>query len=670
MADCAIIEPPLKRVCTDDVLDLSRKSTKFESDCDKTLNKSDDDVILLSEDEDDRLLNNLFDEMEKENAPKSSVFSKSKSLLLKLENELRNEESTLYLLQQLRANQRSHSLQAKGSKPATTVQSVGRCTQSPVMQSRSGINQNVGRGNASGQPTRSSQSPAHSASVPTTSLNQSIPKVTKGMAIQALEQQCNGKKAMLRKHLERILDKVTLPRPAPGNGISEVAFVPNTLTNEFTALVGLEEIVNTIHDFDPSNTVKVTEQSRAFNPFACARCGTDFTPVWKRKRPGSSEVVCEACIIDSQRSGIHKAYSTGVSTALKQHLASEREIEHEYQEIVNSPAKLDAFIKDHERKLLATHQAQLAQQQQQLQQQTTNVSGLHNQRYHQQQGFSQQANFSNITNPRHAPTNTVSSASPNHMGMATTGARRHQLPNNLNINAGSLTLPIQQQQGHSAVNLGQQFVSQYQQLSKVAAAAAAAAAAASGVQNQNPSAAAAANLMMANPLLAAAAASTSQQAVAQQQVAAAAAVQQRLAAAAALSSFQNQQAQHSQSTSGGSTSSHAFDQFTQFAQMQALVMNSLLCSAAANGAQANSTNRQQQQQQQMQQAIIQYLYLLQQQQQQAAAAVQAQQQQQHQQINAAALQQLMGGTVGNPAACMTLLQNLWALNSASGNAKK
>ena len=51
---------------------------------------------------------------------------------------------------------------------------------------------------------------------------------------------------MLQKHLEHALDKVTLPIPAHGNGLCEVAFVPSTVTGEFTALVGLEEIVNTI----------------------------------------------------------------------------------------------------------------------------------------------------------------------------------------------------------------------------------------------------------------------------------------------------------------------------------------------------------------------------------------------------------------------------------------
>ncbi|KAH8877315.1 Transcriptional repressor p66-beta [Schistosoma japonicum] len=271
------------------------------------------------------------------------------------------------------------------------------------------------------------------------------------------------------------------------------------------------------YDFDPLNTERSSEQSRFVNPFSCSRCGTDFTPVWKRKRPGSSEVVCEACIIDSQRSAIHKAYNNVISTALKQHAVSEREIEHEYQDVVNSPAKLEAFIKEHERKLLATQQAQMVQQQQQQMQQVASVTGLHNQRYHQQQqGFQSQNVFNNTSSSRHGQTNVVNSASSSQLGIPNVPPRRQA------------------------------------------------------------------------------------------------------------------------------------------------------SSTAATGAQATANTRQQQQQI-LQHALLQYTYLLQQQ--QAAAAAQAQQQQ-NQQVNAVALQQLMSGAAANPAACMTLLQNLWALNAASNGVKK
>lgn len=47
---------------------------------------------------------------------------------------------------------------------------------------------------------------------------------------------------------------------------------------------------------------------------------------------------------------------------MQQHYAAEREIDKEYQDIVSNPTKLDAYIKEQEKKLLATQQLQLAQQ--------------------------------------------------------------------------------------------------------------------------------------------------------------------------------------------------------------------------------------------------------------------------------------------------------------------
>ncbi|CAH8558351.1 unnamed protein product [Heterobilharzia americana] len=681
------MEPPVKRQCFDDVLDLSRKSVRTDNEVEKISSKNDDDVILLSEDEDDRMLGALCDEMEKENAPKQSLMSKSRALLLKLENELRNEESTLMLLQQLRNNQRSHALQPKGAKVTSTGTPTVRNTQSPVNQVRPASNQPPGRNGPSttgGRATQcksvlfhhiSSLAPAQNPTVPISSNNTTVPKVTKGMAIHALEQQCNGKKAMLRKQLERTLDKVVLPKPALGNGLSVVPFVPSTLTNEFTALIGLEEIVNTIQDFDPLNTEKSSDQSRFVNPFSCSRCGADFTPVWKRKRPGSSEVVCEACIIDGQRSVIHKAYSSVVSVALKQHAVSEREIEHEYQDVVNSPAKLEAFIKEHERKLFVTQQAQIAQQQQQQIQQVSSSASLHtNQRYHQQQqGFQSQNTFNNAGSSRHGQSNAVNTVASTQLGMSNVSSRRQPASNNANVNSPA-SIPIQQQ-GHSTGNVVQQLASRYQQLTK-AAVAAVVGGGQNPVNHSVASNAATANLMMAaaaNPMLAAAAVSATsqqQQSVAQQQLTAAALAQQRLAAVAALN-FQHQQPHHAQPSTGTVAPNSPIDHLAQFTQMQTLLMSSLLGNAAAaTGAQATANTRQQQQQQILQHALLQYTYLLQQQQAAAAAQAQQQQQQQSQQVNAAALQQLMSGAAGNPTACMTLLQNLWALNAASNGVKK
>ena len=96
------------------------------------------------------------------------------------------------------------------------------------------------------------------------------------------------------------------------------------------------------------------------------KCGTDFTPVWKRERPGSTSVICEACLTATQRLSLKKEYEEAVQKVLQHHISAEREIEREYQDILSTPAKLDSYIKEQEKKLLATqqaHQLQLAQQQ-------------------------------------------------------------------------------------------------------------------------------------------------------------------------------------------------------------------------------------------------------------------------------------------------------------------
>ncbi|VEL25375.1 unnamed protein product [Protopolystoma xenopodis] len=242
------------------------------------------------------------------------------------------------------------------------------------------------------------------------------------MAIQALEQQCSAKKSILRRQLERALDKIPLPKPSSSCGLSDVAFIPSTLSNEFMSLIGLEEV-----DFDPCLSGKSSESRRVFSPFACVRCGTDFTPVWKRERPGSSGVICETCLTGVQQLALQKDYEAAIDSIMKQHAASEKDVEKELKEIVNSPSRLESFIKEQEKKLAATQQAQLAvlQQQHQIQQQNQQVIS---QPPRYQQGFVNPASVAAGARHQQAVANSsVSSAAMNHL----------QNP----VNAGSLNGP-------------------------------------------------------------------------------------------------------------------------------------------------------------------------------------------------------------------------------------
>lgn len=71
--------------------------------------------------------------------------------------------------------------------------------------------------------------------------------------------------------------------------------------------------------------------------------------------------------------GLRKEYEESVQQVLQQEVTAEQEIEQEYKDIVSTPAKMDAYIKEQEKKLLVTQQAQ----QQQLAQQ----QAAYNQRY-------------------------------------------------------------------------------------------------------------------------------------------------------------------------------------------------------------------------------------------------------------------------------------------------
>ncbi|VUZ56674.1 unnamed protein product [Hymenolepis diminuta] len=347
---------PAKRIKTGaDALDLSQKPPSDAS-------KKASDVIVLSEDDDEKATP-VGSDTEKENAPGETNGTDWKSVVISLENELRQEEAVLCLLHKLKdsqnpnnnsSNNTSATLKQSSNAQSTVPSNHNVATSTPKTAP---VTQTLQR------PPSASQTPKVAPpSIPPSSSPLSIPQISKQQAVQALEQTRLSKKAALRKQLDRNLEKVSLPRPPPGSGLSEVAFIPSTAPGDFTSLLGLEEVVKAIQDFDITNVGKTPETRANFKPFSCVKCGTDYTPVWKREKPDSTNVVCEACIGAIQRLSLKKEYDDAVDNIMQQHYAAEREIDKEYQDIVSNPTKLDAYIKEQEKKLMATQQLQLAQQ--------------------------------------------------------------------------------------------------------------------------------------------------------------------------------------------------------------------------------------------------------------------------------------------------------------------
>lgn len=80
-------------------------------------------------------------------------------------------------------------------------------------------------------------------------------------------------KLALRKQLEKTLLQIPPPKPpAP-----EMHFIPNPSNAEFVYLLGLEHVVDYL-----TKDKKTTPQPQ--QPFRCAQCKIDFTPVWKMEK--------------------------------------------------------------------------------------------------------------------------------------------------------------------------------------------------------------------------------------------------------------------------------------------------------------------------------------------------------------------------------------------------
>ncbi|KAL5965648.1 Transcriptional repressor p66-beta [Taenia solium] len=607
---------PAKRLKTGaDALDLSHKTAM-------DLPKNSSDVIVLSEDEDEKVTPSSSD-TEKENAPCGTNGTDVKTLLITLENDLRQEEATLLLLQKLRESQNANNSSTSRSASKGTLNS----------SQSSSLNNNVSASNQKPASSQSSSQRPPSATQSTKTLPPAVhqpsspisaPKVTKQAALQSLEQLYATKKAGLRKQLERNLEKVSLPRPTTGTGFCEIAFIPSTLTTEFTSLLGLEEVVKSIQDYDPSGNGKPSETRCSFNPFSCVKCGTDFTPVWKREKPGSTNVVCEACLTATQRLTLKKEYEEAVQKVLQQHINAERDVEREYQDIVTNSAKLDAYIKEQEKKLLATHQAhqlQLAQQQ-----------AAYSQRYN---------NKSSVSTPasglRQSPSTVVGGTS-----VAAAAHQRSRVA--ASVASGAANVASSATVPNSSTQATAQAVAQIalQQYAKAISGA-------STTPGASPTATAA--LMMA-------AVANSQQ---QQQAVAAAALQQqqqqRLAAAQLLSGLQahQQQQQAVAVASAPSTTDHAANALSQ---IQTLLMSNALISGASGAQNTNSRA-------QLIQQAMQYLLLQQQQQAQQQAAAQAAAAHAAQQN--AVLTHFLSQIQNNPSAYFNLMQ-LWAASGLGGAA--
>lgn len=142
-------------------------------------------------------------------------------------------------------------------------------------------------------------------------------------------------KLALRKQLEKTLLQIPPPKPPP----PEMNFIPSLASPDFIYLLGLEEAVNFIIDTNLiSKGRKNPDEKMVCNPFTCVQCGTDFTPVWKREKPGSKNVICEQCVTSNQKKALKQEHTNRLKSAFVKALQQEQEIERmQSQEMKSAP---------------------------------------------------------------------------------------------------------------------------------------------------------------------------------------------------------------------------------------------------------------------------------------------------------------------------------------------
>lgn len=78
-------------------------------------------------------------------------------------------------------------------------------------------------------------------------------------------------------------------------------FIPNPSNTEFVYLLGLETVV----DYITTNSKKANAVSQ---PFRCAQCKIDFTPVWKWEKQGNQNSPTYAHILFNRHHFLFKYF--------------------------------------------------------------------------------------------------------------------------------------------------------------------------------------------------------------------------------------------------------------------------------------------------------------------------------------------------------------------------
>lgn len=195
--------------------------------------------------------------------------------------------------------------------------------------SRSAVHQNMSRVPSGSNRTQQQQLPQQQQQqqqhqAPPAPQKQVVPPQHPPQDTQTPAQRQAAAKQALRKQLEKTLLQIPPPKPPP----PEMNFIPSLACPDFVLLLGLEEVVNHMIDFQLiARGQKNPDERFVCTPFTCVQCGSDFTPVWKREKPGSKNVICEHCVTTNQKKALKQEHTNRLKSAFVKALQQEQEIE-------------------------------------------------------------------------------------------------------------------------------------------------------------------------------------------------------------------------------------------------------------------------------------------------------------------------------------------------------
>lgn len=174
--------------------------------------------------------------------------------------------------------------------------------------------------------------------------------------MSTLRQQQATAKLALRKQLEKTLLEIPPPKPPP----PEINFLPSATSNEFICLVGLEQVVSKIQEFQGKSEGESSKEE-TMHPFSCMQCDKDFSPLWKINKDGD-RVTCLQCVLSNQKKALKAEHTNRLKTAFVKALQQEQEIEQKIQKQSSS----NSGSADSLEAAVAAAASQLQQQQQHL----------------------------------------------------------------------------------------------------------------------------------------------------------------------------------------------------------------------------------------------------------------------------------------------------------------